>query len=277
MTPLNDKTLDPAVDEFVRQQGLDTVVGAFAYEGGDDLSKPGLGHRRRTRLSFTDSQGSGREMYMKRYAPLPLARRLRRFFTGRASQSEARTEFENIRAVRLAGVPTMREIVYGVEKDLLGVKRSYIIVGAVPGDALERVGEEFVSRRDADLDELTDRLVKLVRRLHEAGFVHRDLYAAHIFLHEHSGGFDLNLIDLARIFKPSLRKFRWRVKDLAQLKYSMPRLWVERCWERFLAGYLNTENRAALGCWERAISAKVRRMQRRDERKARKAGRKEGS
>jgi len=277
MTPLNDKTLDPAVREFVRQQGLDTVAGAFAYEGGDDLSKPGLGHRRRTRLSFTDSQGSRREMYMKRYAPLPLMRRLRRFFTGRASRSEARTEFENIRAVRLAGVPTMREIVCGVEKDILGVKRSYIIVGSVPGDALERVGEEFVSRRDANLDEFTGRLLELVRRLHEAGFVHRDLYAAHIFLHEHGGGFDLNLIDLARIFRPGFRKFRWRVKDLAQLKYSMPQLWVERYWEQFMVGYLDTEHRAAVGCWGRAISAKVRRMQRHDERRACKAGQKEDS
>ena len=69
--------------------------------------------------------------------------------------------------------------------------------------------------------------------------VHRDLYAAHVFLDDSSEEMVLNLIDMARVFKPRWRKFRWRVKDLAQLKYSMPAAWVKNHWDEFLCAYLD--------------------------------------
>ena len=164
-----------------------------------------------------------------------------------------------------------RPIVWGAETGWLGVKRSYVIVAAVPGDALERLGEDFLQRNlkhPEILETFTDELIRLAQRMHEAGYVHRDFYASHIFLHDCEGNLRLYLIDLARAFRPRRRWFRWRVKDLAQLKYSMPWMWVKLQWQRFLEGYLAGWGEVDYARWDLAIDAKVRRMARHDQHRA---------
>jgi len=263
-------TCDDALLAALRAEGLDTVEGAFAWDRGEDLDKPGLAGRRRTRIELTDAAGKRRMLYLKRYE----GRRRRSWRTlglrcrlahGRRC-TPARVEFANIRAAREAGVPTMREVLFG-EQDASGCARSFLIVTAVPGDALERCAEAFLAsiERDGGIGEFTSRLAGLVASLHASGYVHRDLYTSHIFLHRRPGGCDLYLIDLARMFVPLWRRFRWRVKDLAQLKYSMPSGWVTAHWDDFLAAYLGDA-----GCvrrYNRAVARKVAAMARRRERR----------
>jgi tRNA A-37 threonylcarbamoyl transferase component Bud32 len=144
------------------------------------------------------------------------------------------------------------------------------VVTAVPGDAIERCASEFLAAHAGDdgARRLTDELARLAAALHGAGFVHRDLYASHVFLHESDDNVSLYLIDLARMFAPRRRTFRWRVKDLAQLKYSMPASWVQSHWDAFLAAYL-------AGCpgreeqYSRAIDRKEASIRRRALRRAR--------
>jgi tRNA A-37 threonylcarbamoyl transferase component Bud32 len=277
---VNDPTLHPTVIRFIEDHHLESVKEAFAFEEGEDLVKPGLGRRRRIRMCISDRENRRWEMFMKRYDVSSLWTRIWRFLTGRRKWSEARREFETIQALRQGGVPTMRQIVWGGEQGLLAVKRSYVVVSAVPGDALERSGEEFVQRHlktPEVIEELTDELVYVVRRLHELGFVHRDLYASHIFLHDHEGRMKLYLIDLARAFRPRWRMFRWRVKDLAQLKFSMPWVWVKLFWKRFLEGYLQPREEEWIEKWEQAIDAKVTSMARQQQRRAVRRARKEGT
>ncbi len=253
---------------LLKREGLDTVAGAFAYSGGQRLSKPNLRGRERIRLRLAGPAGQSVQWYLKRYGSEPWPRRLTRRLTGMGRMSPARREFENIRRLAAAGLPTMRAIAMGEESDALGARRSYIIVSAVPGEALERACEGFLQRNRADeqaMGRLNDALVALVGDLHRAGYVHRDLYASHVFLREGPGGPELYLIDLARAFVPRWRRFRWRVKDLAELKYSMPPAWVEDYWERFLAGYLGPAG--DVGKWAAAIDRKVARMRRRQKRK----------
>ncbi len=264
------ETSQPLLDALARE-GLDTVKGAFAYAGGEDLSKAGLGHRRRTRLHITDADGVTHELYLKRYNPPPTSRRLRRLLTRGGFRSEARAEFENIRALGALGVPTMKAVIFGEEAGLIRAGRSYLVVTAVPGEALERCGQEFVHRcaeRHGELEAFTQRLAGLVRTMHQGGYFHRDLYASHVFLHEQPDGFELYLIDLARAFRPRWRRFRWRVKDLAQLKYSMPPQWIDRQWESFLRACLHAASEAEFARWSAAIGRKTARMQRRAKRKA---------
>lgn len=269
---MNDPTLHPVVCRYIEDNGLETVEGTFAFTGGEDLVKEGLGRRRRTRLCAYDEEKRCWEMYLKRYESLGFMRRLWRCLTGRRNDGEAQREFEAARRLRDAGVPAMRPIIWGADLGLLGVKRSYVIVAAVPGNALERIGEEFLQRHHnvpKVLDFFTDELVRMVHRMHEIGYVHRDLYASHIFLHDYEGRMALYLIDLARTLRPRWRTFRWRVKDLAQLKYSMPWVWVKRYWSRFLHAYLAGMDEQELERWGKAIDAKVRRMARHDQRRAR--------
>lgn len=261
-----------ALLDAVRQAGLDTVEGAFHYAEGDDLVKPGLGYRRRTRIALTDADGGTHELYLKRYAKTGVGTSMGRWFRHGRRASAARIEFDNIRAVRQAGVATMREIACGEDACPLGCGRSYLIVSAVPGDALERCFDEYLASHDtAASGELTRRLARLVRSLHEAGLAHRDLYASHLFLDESDGREDLYLIDLARVIRPGLRRRRWFVKDLAQIRYSMPSAWTDRHWDAFLAEYLGDAGDVAV--WNGLVDRKVAEMCRRDgRRRARAAG-----
>lgn len=265
---MNDPSLHPVVVKFIESNDLETVEGAFAFMGGEGLVKPGLGRRRRTRLQVHDSENRCWEMYLKRYESPPLLTRLVRLITGRRSDCEAGREFEAARRLRETSVSAMRPIVWGADKNLLGIKRSYVIVAAVPGDALERVGEEFLQRHlkhPEVLEAFTDELIRLTHRMHEVGYVHRDFYASHIFLHDCEGNIHLYLIDLARAIRPRRRVFRWRVKDLSQLKYSMPWMWVKLYWQRFLEGYLAALGEEDYARWDLAIDAKIRRMARHDQ------------
>jgi heptose I phosphotransferase len=253
--------VDPDLRQALEKAGLDSVAGAFAFSQGQDLSKPDLGTRRRTRLAVTDSQGRQHELYLKRYGPGRWWQRLGKF------TSPAQTEFEAIRRVRQAGVPTMREIVVGYECPLMD-GRSFLVVSAVPGEAVERGGAKWFTHPDAAVVEaMTDKLAAMVRTLHQAGLVHRDLYTSHVFAHDLGQTADLFLIDLARVFRPRLWKFRWRVKDLAQLHYSMPAAWVEKYWPRFLDRYLTPSRTDQRDRWQRAILQKSESIRRRQLRK----------
>jgi tRNA A-37 threonylcarbamoyl transferase component Bud32 len=106
-----------------------------------------------------------------------------------------------------------------------------------------------------------------VRTLHDAGCVHRDLYASPVFLDDSQGRADLYLIDLARMFVPRWRRFRWYVKDLAQLKYSMPAAWVADFWQPFLAEYLAGVGPRGREGVDLAVGRKVASMRRRAERR----------
>jgi len=252
----------------LREAGLDSVEGAFAWQGGTDLHKAGLGTRRRTRLILAGPDGIDNEYYMKRYGPEPLGRRIGRFITyGR--RSPGGIEYDNIRAAAAAGVATMGAPACGEEMGLLAARRSFVIVTAVPGDALERCGEAFLAAGAARGGELAEKLGDLVGALHAAGAVHRDLYAAHVFLHEGPHETELYLIDLARMFQPRWRGFRWRVKDLAQLKYSMPADWVAEHWETFCQRYFARSGADNAPRYAAAVDRKVDEMHRRDARRAR--------
>lgn len=266
-----DQSVDPMLADALKRSGLDTVEGAFAFGGGEDLTKPGLGLRRRTRLVLMDEGGRTHQLYLKRYGGGGLWRRLRRFLTRGRTESPAGIEFRNIRAARDAGVPTMAALVWGEQLDALGHRRSYLVVTAVGGEALERCAEGFLERcadQAGKVNELTGKLATAAANLHRAGYAHRDFYASHVFLHESADGLGVYVIDLARMFAPRRRKFRWRVKDLAQLKYSMPPEWVENYWDAFVAGYLERCDAGPARRLNRAIDRKAAAMRRREARKS---------
>ena len=267
---MKESPLAQPIVEFVRKNRLDTLDGAFDFGQGHDMVKPGLGRRRRTRVEFSDEDGRGWILFIKRYESPTRWEKFKRFITFRRRWCKAKNEFDNICAVRQAEVPTMRAVICGAQLGFWGVGRNFIIVTAVPGESLEKTGEAFFEKYNQDhdmLDSFNRQILRLVKMFHAAGFVHRDLYASHIYMHEHDGLLEMNLIDLARVFRPRFRKFRWKVKDLSQLKYSMPQFWIEKYFSRFLEAYLGTGSPKVVGRWQRAIDRRVADMIKRAERK----------
>jgi len=127
-----------SVVEAVRAAGLDTVEGAFVYRGGQDLDKPNLGSRKRTRVTLTDAAGRTHELYLKRYGPQRLTHALRRRWMCGSAKSPAEVEFDNIRAAREAGIATMQAVLAGGESGKWARGRSFVIVMA-PSSSSRRI------------------------------------------------------------------------------------------------------------------------------------------
>jgi tRNA A-37 threonylcarbamoyl transferase component Bud32 len=254
----------------IRREYLDTVEGAFRYGGGEELVKANLGTRQRMRITLTDETGETHVLYMKRYGKQTWRERLTARLTYGRRISQAAVELANIDAMGQIGIRTMTPVMCGQELGVTGSRRSFLLVREVPGEALERCFEEFLARhaeRADVIEAFTRHLAQLVARLHAAGNVHRDLYASHIFLHEGEQGAALYLIDLARMFQPQRRLFRWRVKDVAQLKYSMPPQWVDAQWNAFMDAYLGNQTDLP-SQFDSAVDKKVAFMAGRAERQA---------
>lgn len=77
-------------------------------------------------------------------------------------------------------------------------------------------------------------IARVVRTLHDAGYVHRDLYWNHFFCADPRTAAPPVLLDVERVFRPRLWRRRWLVKDLAGLMSSCPVEVPRRAWLRFL-------------------------------------------
>ncbi len=68
-----------------------------------------------------------------------------------------------------------------------------------------------------------------MRRLHAAGYNHRDLYCCHFFVKDAAHApREIRLIDLQRVERRRWFRRRWLVKDLAQLAWSAPSCCIKR-------------------------------------------------
>jgi tRNA A-37 threonylcarbamoyl transferase component Bud32 len=210
---------DEAYLPLLRSAALGDYDSVMASQSGEALTKPGLGGRQRIRLDLPASDGEKQTIFLKR---CPRCAR-------------ATAEWRAIQQVREAGVPTMSAVAMGV-----GPAGGFVIVTCVPGYSLERGMDDLLERRGGDRSAMTglaEGLGGLIGTLHRAGLAHRDFYSCHVFCHEREGRFDLYLIDLARVFRPRWRRWRWWAKDLSQLKFSLPQAWIDTHWPALLAAY----------------------------------------
>ena len=141
-------------------------------------------------------------------------------------------------------------------------RRSALVLERVPGRPMDALLREAILGNEAEaaICYCVDVVAPLVRRLHDHGLFHRDLYWNHLF----APGFaaptgDPYLIDVGRVLRPRWRRVRWRVKDLAGLLASMPAGYSRSTALRFLRRYLADASHA----WRpmaRAVARKAARI-----------------
>jgi heptose I phosphotransferase len=128
-------------------------------------------------------------------------------------------------ALNRAGIGTYQVIAYGGRWNGIFEEKSFAILLEIPNaQSLEKQLPDCFTQPDSPAVRQSriafiNRLADFVRRFHECGFCHRDLYLCHIFRNDND---DLALIDLQRAFQPRLFRSRWIRKDLTQLYYSSP-------------------------------------------------------
>jgi len=255
---------------LLQENALGSFSAVFRYHGGTTLNKPGLTWRQRIKVDLTRDDAPPITIFLKRYDRPPWPVQLRRLLLRRADHSTAWWEWQQLRRLRRAGIPTPTPVAFAEKMSRWLEKRSFIALAAAPGESLERWVPQNMLRHAPTLSfarrrNLVQQLAVLVRSLHQAGFRHRDLYLSHVFV-----DFDrtpqpcLTLIDLQRVFRPRWRRRRWLIKDLAALHYSSPARAIHATDRlRFLLTYLDRhrltipDKRLARG-----ILAKTRRIAR---------------
>lgn len=121
---------------------------------------------------------------------------------------DALREWRALRALPALGIPVPRPLFFAER----GPQTCVGMVG-VPGRPMDVLLVEGTGHR-AGLRAMPG----ILRRLHGAGWVYRDMYWNHVF----SCADGLHLVDVERAFRPRLRFERWVVKDLAGLLASLP-------------------------------------------------------
>ena len=224
--------------------GLDTLRGVFSYSG------EGYQRTHANRDNFhivTEAQGRKLDLYLKRHRGFEIKEALKLLMARTPFKTSGRREWDNLLRLEALGIKTPRPVAFG-ERRFLGLeRRSFIITEAIHGGRPldEYIRERF--SRGASLEALLEKrallwdLGETVRRLHQAGLTHMDLYLNHFFVREtDEGDKEIFLIDLQRMAKRWLFKRRWIVKDLAALLYSARRLPLSMTdFARFFTAYFD--------------------------------------
>lgn len=208
--------------------GFQDVDSVFNFSEGQTVKD--IKARSVTRFEFEAADGK-RTFFLKRHHPE--FRSMRDLF-GRGfpkrTLSSGCTEFRNICAFRDRGIATVAPVAAGEKRHGFFRVRSFLITEDFsPFISLERLlreRPEFFSGAHGAVrrKKLLKRVCLLAAEMHRSGFNHRDFNATHILL-SYSPGSDepgIALFDLQRVDRNRLLKFRWMIKSLARLNYTLP-------------------------------------------------------
>jgi len=219
--------IEPAyVDEFKRLN-LSSIEQVFSFTKGKDLAKENLADFR-SRLQLVAQPENVQQpvtLFLKRYIKPPALAQVKNWYYRKGHISLGKAEVQTAETLREAGINTPKTVAFGEKWVRIFERGSFTITEKIPdAEALERQLPEYCTKL-ADKENIRlkrdfiNRLAQFVKKFHETGFRHRDLYFSHMF---YDNGGNFHLIDLSRTFRPTILSERFRRKDLAQLFYSAP-------------------------------------------------------
>lgn len=224
----NHLTINRDYVAILASLGFDDFDSIWHYQGGETVKSIGARSVIRIKLTVQDRE---RVFYLKRHniefkgigvflAPL----------FPRWMPSQGRKEFENICDFRKHGLATVLPVVAGERRFRFFWMESFLITEDFsPCISLEKILQDKPDLFGGPGGEIRRRsLLKevafLARKMHNSGFNHLDFNATHILLCYENGADvpGLALFDLQRVDKRKFFRFRWMIKSLARLNYTMP-------------------------------------------------------
>jgi tRNA A-37 threonylcarbamoyl transferase component Bud32 len=213
--------VEPEYKAAFEKIGLTSINAVFAFEGDRNLAKANLAPHR-SRIEFQiDTPAT--TLFLKRYNHSPIIAQLRNWISAKKLTSIGLAECEATSNLASLGINTPKVVAWGELQGLFLEKCSFIITEKVPqGESIERQLPAFFDGAATPENlklrrEFIGRLAEFVKKFHDTGYRHRDLYFSHIFL---TANGQFYLIDLARAFRPTIFRERYQIKDLAELNYS---------------------------------------------------------
>jgi len=172
---------------------------------------------RGTERVYLKSGSTRTEAYIKRYLPLPAKEYFKAITSFRPFFPDgAMHEWEAIISFHQAGIPTMKPIAAGMDKQGRSV---LLTLGIQNYTRASKLLKEWLNNdeKNSDRRRLIVNIAELAGKMHAAKFAHQDFYLVHLFVLEN---FDVMPIDLQRVIMGRQFGRRWRIKDLGQLLYS---------------------------------------------------------
>ncbi len=237
-------TIDPPFRESLRAAGLDRVGGVLDCVG-DRLAA----WSRTTDAIQLDLPEGHTAVYIKRYHYPRWKQRLRGMFRGTFFKaSRARSEYKALRLMRQLGIQGVRPVAYGERRTVHFLRSCFLITEAVPETMslsafIQRFGEHRgTSTAVRYRREILTALARQVRHMHQAGFVHRDLFWRNVLIRSLPGGrFEFYFLDASvgkRIRLPQRRQDSI-VRDIAAMGAVAPGFCSRADQLRFLLEYLD--------------------------------------
>ena len=248
--------IDPPFRERLVSAGLDTVPRVLAAVG-DHLAA----WSRTSDAIRVDLPGGAGAVFVKRYHYPRWKHRWRSALRGSfLGLSRARAEYRNLARMRQAGIHAVRPVAWGERRVLHFVRSCFLITEGVP-DAVSLSGfvkdfarREFQRPRACVRHDLIRQLAYEIRRMHDAGFVHQDLFWRNVLVRRLADDrFEFYFLDTSvgqRVRLKWLRRDKV-VRDLAALSVLAPDFCTRADQLRFMRTYLDAscdaeENRAWL-------------------------------
>ena len=226
----NGTAWNAASEDLITRHGLRDFDRLMRRDDGE-VMKHAIAQRKTVRLRLPD----GSAIYLKRHYPAGFIAGLKKLLKF-SPEPTAFDEFKHIAAFNQCGIPAVTPISAGKRTAGPLQTESFLVTLALQDCAkLDEYLAEQLSF--AAKSALIAQTAGLVKKMHAAGFNHRDLYLCHI-LRESSG--KLYIVDLHRVQRRAQVPERWQIKDIAALNYSAPRTVSRTDRLRFLKAYLGS-------------------------------------
>ena len=214
--------------DLLKNIQFNSFESVWEYLGGKTIKKI----KARSVIRFEiQIAGRKRVFYLKRHnTKFAGLQRILALFTPKLISSEGKREFENICDFRKGRLGTVSPVAAGERFVKFCWVQSFLITEDFsPFISLEymlRDNPEFFMGEKGSYRKrnLINKIGMFARKMHKKGFNHRDFNATHILLYykDKSDALDIALFDLQRVDRSSVSRFRWIIKSLAELNYTLP-------------------------------------------------------
>jgi len=161
--------------------------------------------------------------YLKRHFGIRFFSALKLFLKHHRAMSNATMEWDALERIEAIGIPSVPAVAMG-ERFGMGIRerQSFLLTAELPrGESIESQLGKGVALSTPKRIELARRIGTLARKLHTAGYVHRDFYLGHIYaVGDLNKTYKLHLLDLQRVTPGAALYNRWSIKDITALHFS---------------------------------------------------------
>lgn len=247
MIAMDRMVIEKPYADAMKRAGLDRVAGVL-YREGDCLAA----WSRSTDVIRCALPGEEMSIYIKRYHYPRWRHRFKAMFRGTlVKKSRARSEYHALRLMRRLGIQAVRPVAYG-ERRIAGFVRSCFLITETVPDAmpLSAFIQKFCNHRSSPRSvqirrEILTSLAKQVRHMHDAGFVHRDLFWRNVLIRCLPGDrFEFYFLDasVGRWIRMRRRRDESIVADIAAMGAAAPQFCSKADQLRFLLEYLGVRS-----------------------------------